>query len=455
MNLIFSRLVLLVVVLSVLAASGASAVLPSVDSDGRQLPSLAPMLKEVNPSVVNISTSTTQSIKQNPLMNDPFFRRFFNQRPGQQTPRTRRAQSAGSGVIIDAAAGTVITNHHVVDGVDEIEVTLADDRTYKAELIGSDAKVDIAVLQLKGFKNLTDIPLANSEALLVGDFVVAIGNPFGLGQTVTSGIVSALGRVGLGIDYENFIQTDASINPGNSGGALVNLRGELVGINTAILAPAGGNVGIGFAIPVNMAKASIDQILEHGEVTRGQLGVMIQDLSSDLAEAFGLDRQQQGVLITSVAENSAAEKAGLEADDIVVSIDSKALKSASQLRNSIGLKRIGDKVEMVVLRDGRRKTILAKVGEASQSFASSDSIHPFLDGAVFERNRRGDGVVVVDIDRESTAAGSGLIPGDIILGANRLRVSSIGDLQAAAATSEQRLVLRVKRGSGVIYLVLQ
>jgi len=455
MNVIFSRRALLVVILSLLAASGTWAVLPSVDSSGQQLPSLAPMLKNVNPSVVNISTSTTQSVKQNPLMNDPFFRRFFNQRPGQQMPRTRRAQSAGSGVIIDAAAGTVITNHHVVNGVDEIEVTLSDDRTYKAVLIGSDAKVDIAVLQLKDFNNLTDIALADSENLLVGDFVVAIGNPFGLGQTVTSGIVSALGRIGLGIDYENFIQTDASINPGNSGGALVNLRGELVGINTAILAPAGGNVGIGFAIPVNMAKASIDQILEHGEVKRGQLGVMIQDLTGDLAEAFGFDRQQQGVLIASVAEGSAAEIAGLMADDIVVSIDSKKLKSASQLRNSIGLKRIGDKIKLVVLRDGRRKSIVARVGEASTSFARSSSIHRFLDGAELESNRRGDGVLVVDIDRESMAGGSGLSPGDIILGANRLRVSSVEDLQAAAATSEQRLVLRVKRGNGVIYLVLQ
>ncbi|MFT5580758.1 MAG: serine protease DegQ [Paraglaciecola psychrophila] len=455
MNVFLSRLPLLAVLLLAFSASGSWAVLPSVDSEGRQLPSLAPMLKNVNPSVVNISTSTTRSVTQNPLMNDPFFRRFFNQPQGQQAPRTRRAQSAGSGVIIDAKAGTVITNHHVVKDVDEIEVTLSDDRTYKAELIGSDAKVDIAVLQLKDFNKLTDIALANSDQLQVGDFVVAIGNPFGIGQTVTSGIVSALGRVGLGIDYENFIQTDASINPGNSGGALVNLRGELVGINTAILAPAGGNVGIGFAIPVNMAKASIDQILEYGEVKRGQLGVMIQDLSADLAEAFGLDRQQQGVLITSVAEDSAAQKAGLEADDIVVSIDSKKLKNASQLRNSIGLKRIGDKVKLVVLRDGRRKSIVAKVGEAATSFGPSDSIHPFLAGAMLERNPRGDGVVVVDIDRQSPAASSGLMPGDIILGANRLRVSSVSDLQAAAAKFEQRLVLRVKRGGGVIYLVLQ
>lgn len=454
MNWSYCQRVLSIIVI-LLLSSGGHAALPAYDSDGRPLPSLAPMLKNVNPSVVNISTSTTRSVRQNPLMNDPFFRRFFNVPQGQQAPRTRKAQSAGSGVIIDAREGIVITNHHVVNGVDEIKVTLADDRTYKAQLVGSDAKIDIAVLRLKDFKNLTDIPMANSENLLVGDFVVAIGNPFGLGQTVTSGIVSALGRVGLGIDYENFIQTDASINPGNSGGALVNLRGELVGINTAIIAPAGGNVGIGFAIPVNMAKTSIEQILEHGEVKRGQLGIMIWDLTRDLAEAFGLEKQQQGVLITNVAEGSAAEDAGLKVDDVIVSIDNKKVKNTSQLRNKIGSKRIGDRVKIVVLRDGNEKTIRANVGESSQVFARNSTIHPFLEGAVLETNHRGDGVVVVDIDRESMAAGSGLIPGDIILAANRKRVSSISDLQAAVSKSDQRLLLRIKRGNLVIYLVLR
>src|SRR5690606_15540101 len=248
------------------------------DGDGRPLPSLAPVLKQVTPAVVNISTFTTRSVQQNPLLNDPVFRHFFRIPPGAQMPQQRRTQSAGSGVIIDIANGTVVTNHHVVDGADEINVGLQDGRTLKAKLVGSDPDVDIAVLKIEP-KNLTALTLTNGDTAEVGDFVIAIGNPFGLGQTVTTGVVSALGRTGLGIEgYENFIQTDASINPGNSGGALVNLRGELIGINTAIIAPGGGNVGIGFAIPSSMVRNSVDQILKHGEVKRGQLGVVIQDL---------------------------------------------------------------------------------------------------------------------------------------------------------------------------------
>jgi S1-C subfamily serine protease len=245
---------------------------PLVDSEGEEIPSLAPMLKQINPGVVNISTFSKRDM-QNPLLNDPFFRRFFNiPDPGpQHNIPQRRQQSAGSGVIVDVDEGTIVTNYHVIKDADEIHVGLTDGRSLEAKLIGFDPEVDIAILKVND-KNLTAIKLANSDVLEVGDYVVAIGNPFGLGQTVTTGIVSALGRTGLGIEgFENFIQTDASINPGNSGGALVNLRGELVGINTAILAPAGGNVGIGFAIPTNMVKISLDQILENGDVRRGQI----------------------------------------------------------------------------------------------------------------------------------------------------------------------------------------
>jgi Do/DeqQ family serine protease len=432
------------------------AALPVFDSQGEQLPSLAPLLKEINSSVVNIATYTTREVQQNPMMSDPFFRRFFNIPETQQAPQQRRAQSAGSGVIIDAKKGTVVTNHHVVDGADEIVVSLEDGRSYDAELIGSDPEADVAVLKLQDFKQLTELSLADSDNLLVGDFVIAIGNPFGLGQTVTSGVVSALGRSGLGIEgYEDFIQTDASINPGNSGGALVNLRGELIGINTAIIAPSGGNVGIGFAIPIKMVKSSVDQILEYGEVRRGQLGVVIQDLTTELAEAFDIDRQQQGVVIAEVQKNSAADEAGVIAGDIITHIDGKALESASKLRNEVGLRRIGDNVRLKLLRDGREKTIKVTIGEAQSTLASNSSDHPFLAGATLKADSQGEGVEVVSIERQSMAARSGLREGDVILSANRQRIVSLEDLNKAIDKSDKRIVLRVKRGNAALYLVLQ
>lgn len=437
-----------------LVAQAASAGLPMADAEGRSLPTLSPLLKQVNPAVVNISTFATRQVQQNPLLNDPFFRHFFN--VPQQMPKSRRTQSAGSGVIIDAKKGTVVTNFHVIRGADEIHVGLEDGRSYKATLLGSDPDVDIAVLQLEEFEDLAEIALADSDGLEVGDFVVAIGNPFGLNHSVTTGIVSALGRTGLGIEgYEDFIQTDASINPGNSGGALVNLRGELVGINTAILAPGGGNVGIGFAIPTNMARASIDQILEHGEVRRGQLGVIIQDLTRELAEAFDIDSQQRGVVIAEVQDGSAADKAGLKAGDIVVSVDGKTVESSAQLRNEIGQRRIGDGVKLTILREGKTRVVKAKIGEVTGTVAASGSVHRFLEGAVLKASDKVKGVEVVDIADGSTAASSGLRPGDIILSANRARVESVEDLQKAAAQSDQRLVLRVKRGNAALYLVLQ
>lgn len=437
----------------VLVASQSQAALPAFDSQGQPLPSLAPMLKEVNSAVVNIATYTKQDMN-NPLMNDPFFRRFFNIPDQRQAPQQRQ-RSAGSGVIIDAEQGTVITNHHVIHGADEIQVVLNDGRTFQAELVGSDPEVDIAVLKIEA-KDLTAIKTSNSDHVEVGDFVVAIGNPFGLGQTVTSGVVSALGRTGLGIEgYEDFIQTDASINPGNSGGALVNLKGEIVGINTAIIAPAGGNVGIGFAIPINMAKASIDQILEHGEVKRGQIGVSIQDVTPELQDAFGLKNGELGVLITGVAEDSEAEKAGLKPGDVITEVDGKATVSTGALRNAIGVKRIGEKVKISLIRDGKTKSLVCKVGEPMGVLASNGTLHKLLEGAKLENNPDGRGVVVTAIAPGSAAARSGLRSGDVIIGANRQRVEDLRGFQKSVSNNSESLLLHVQRGLGSFYLVIR
>lgn len=435
------------------AAAPGWAALPLVDGDGRQLPSLAPMLEQVSPAVVNISTRATRTV-QNPLLNDPFFRRFFNVPPGAQVPQQRQTQSAGSGVIINAAEGTVVTNFHVIDGADEIMVGLHGGRSFKAELIGSDPEVDIAVLKIES-DDLAESKLGDSDQARVGDFVVAIGNPFGLGQTVTTGVVSAIGRTGLGIEgYEDFIQTDASINPGNSGGALVNLNGELVGINTAIIAPSGGNVGIGFAIPINMARNSIEQILEHGEVRRGQLGVIIQDLTPALAEAFGLDRNAQGVVVAEVQPGSAAAKGGIEAGDVLVSVDGKPLRSAHQLRNEIGGRRIGETVKMTVLRNEKSRNVSVKIGKAEESPVARDRIHPLLEGATLRNSDDGRGVVVADITRDSPAAASGLRPGDVIISANRKAVANVTEL-GRQVSGAQQLLLRIVRGNAALFLVIQ
>ena len=342
--------------LSATPASSSARVAASVNP----LPSLAPMIKRISPAVVNIATEGRTVVRPNPLLEDPFFRRFFNLPEQQQQPRERRTESLGSGVIIDAAKGYVVTNHHVIDKSDQITVTLTDGRQLRAKIIGSDPEADVAVIQVQG-QNLIALSLANSDDLQVGDFVVAIGNPFGLGQTVTSGIVSALGRSGLGIEgYEDFIQTDASINPGNSGGALVNLRGQLVGINTAILAPTGGNIGISFAIPTNMVRQLVDQLLQYGRVDRGQLGVTVQDLNPQLAQAFGINNVQ-GALITQVLPNSAAAGAGLKLGDVVVAVNNKPIRDASGLRNTIGLLRVGDSITVDLLRNGQRLRLTARI----------------------------------------------------------------------------------------------
>ena len=338
-------------------SSTAFAAAPIVGPDGL-VPTLAPLLKDVTPAVVNIATKGHEAV--NPLYNDPLFRRFYNIPEGAPE---REVQAAGSGVIIDAKAGYVVTNNHVIEHADEIVVTLKDNRQLKAKLVGTDPDTDIAILQVEA-KNLTALVIGDSEKLQVGDFVIDIGNPFGLGQTVTSGIVSALGRTGLGIEsYENFIQTDASINPGNSGGALINLRGELVGINTAIVGPSGGNVGIGFAVPINMAQSVMQQLIAHGEVKRGRLGVEVQDLTPDIAEALRLD-VPGGAVISRVEPGSPARRAGLQPGDVIIAIDDGAVQNSSDLRNRIGLTPVGQTIRLTILRNGNRQTVDVKIEAA-------------------------------------------------------------------------------------------
>ena len=433
-------------------SSASLAALPVADSQGQPLPSLAPLIKEVKPAVVNISVTSTQHVR-NPLLEDPFFRDFFN--IPKNYKQERKATSAGSGVIIDAEKGTVITNHHVIANADNIEISLSDGRVFEATLVGSDPDVDIAVLSIEA-DNLSELKLADSDTSEVGDFVVAIGNPFGLSQTVTTGVISALGRTGLGIEgYENFIQTDASINPGNSGGALVNLRGELVGINTAIYSRSGGSVGIGFAIPSNMALASKDQILEYGEVRRGRMGIFIQDLDPALAEAFDLSKDQKGVLITKVEEGTPAESSGLKPEDIIIDVDGKKITKSAELRNAVGLKPIGTKLDVTVLRDGKKEVFNVEIADvdSKHGVAGKSKVIKKLEGARIKETDKG--VVIIQVEPGSEAAASGLRTNDLILSANRMPVSTIQELSKAVKKNKDKLLLRILRGDHVLFIVIR
>lgn len=424
------------------------------------VPSLAPMLKEVMPAVVNISVTSKQEI-HNPLMDDPFFRRFFGA-PEQQAPQEQESQAIGSGVIVDADKGYVITNNHVVDQADSIKVRLSDNREFDAKLIGKDPQTDVAVLQIKA-NNLKALSMADSDKLEVGDFVVAIGSPFGLRQTVTSGIVSGLDRQ-TGISeggYENFIQTDASINPGNSGGALVNLRGELVGIPSNILSRSGGNIGIGFAIPTNLAKSVMTQLIGHGSVERGRIGINGQDLTPELAKAFGLNSTNGGI-VTRVLPKSPAAKAGLKSEDIILAANGKDIENFAQLRNIVGLLRVGDKVELKVLRNGKPQTISVTVGKDSDQTTAGSDLNPALAGATFapidESAQQGDdtrGIVIKTIDPRGMAARAGLQQGDIIIAVNRQPVETMDEFRKLAGTKSGQLLLQVRRGNGAFFLLLK
>lgn len=430
-----------------LSIGPAGAALPAMIGD-QPLPSLAPLVEAASPAVVSIATRGTVETPTNPLAEDPFFQRFF----GVPQQRQREVRSAGSGVIIDTKNGYILTNHHVIDNADEIEILLADKRNLKATVVGSDPGTDIAVLQVEESDRLVQMPLGNSDDVRVGDFVVAIGNPFGLSHTVTSGIVSALGRTGLSIDgYEDFIQTDASINPGNSGGALVDLNGQLIGINSAIFSRSGGNIGIGFAIPVNIAKSIMAQLIEYGEVQRGLLGVSISDFNADVAKALGITGDIEGALVQEVVADSAAERAGIEVSDIIVAVDGKPVTGASDLRTTIGLRRSGDTVKIEVVRDGKKRSIKATLTElTSAQDLDAAQISPALAGAELENfagDQRGapSGIMVSSVAPGSPAAQRGLRSNDIITSVNRRRVRTIQEF-SELAEGQNLLILGLRRG---------
>jgi Do/DeqQ family serine protease len=458
----FQRSTLTAVLLVGLALSSHAA-LPQAVGDA-PVPTLAPMIKRVSPAVVNIATRGTirERAPQNPLLEDPFFRRFFD--VPDMGPRERQFQSAGSGVIFDARNGYIVTNAHVVDNATEITVTLQDGRDLTGTVVGSDVPSDVAVLKVPP-DSLTQIALGDSTRVEVGDFVVAIGNPFGLQHTVTSGIVSGLGRSNINGDgYEDFIQTDASINPGNSGGALVNLKGELVGINSAILSRSGGNIGIGFAIPVNMARGIMDQLLKYGSVKRGLLGVNIVTLTPDMAKALSLPENTKGVLVSQVTDHSAAHKANIKPGDVITSINDKSIRSNSELRNAVGLSRVGDKLDVALIRDRKPLHVTAVINDTptptrdakrkTEIGGSADTgpIHPGLEGATLADDPEG-GVLVRALEPRSTAAQL-LRTGDRIEAANRTNVGDLKDLREVAR-SGGALVLRVRRGNAVVLVPLR
>ena len=425
------------------------------------VPSLAPMLENVTPAVVNIYT-ISESEQRNQLIDDPFLRKFFNI-PNQQKSRKRNRSGLGSGVIINSKKGYVITNNHVIAKAKDIKVKLHDGREFKAKLVGADPASDIAIIQIKP-ENLTAIKFSNSEKLRVGDFVVAIGNPFGIGQTVTSGIVSALGRSGLGIEaYENFIQTDASINPGNSGGALVNLKGQLVGINTAIIGSRGasaGSVGIGLAIPVNMALDITDQLLKYGEVKRGYLGVSAQNLTDDLSKAFGVETNR-GAIITRVQKDSPADLAGIEVGDVVTKINNKAVENAASMRNKIGLLKINSTITLQINRKGKVLTKKVRIVEPDTAKIKNLKLNPRLSGVIFGDIKKNMpeygkviGIKIMKMRKDSKAFSVGIRPNDIVLSINNIPVQSLKDLEIVANNNDE-LVLHVQRQNRTAFILLK
>jgi serine protease DegQ len=432
--------------------SGAQATLPAA-VNGQPVPSLAPILEHVTPAVVNINTKSVQYVRSR---NSEFYSWFYGL---PNTPRERVTQSLGSGVIVDALQGYILTNHHVVGDADDISVVLHDGRTYSARLIGSDEGTDVAVIQIEA-DNLTALPLADSEQLRVGDFVVAVGNPFGLGQTVTSGIVSALGRTSLsGLGYQNFIQTDASINPGNSGGALIDLNGSLVGINTAIFSPSGGNVGIGFAIPSSLAERMMRQLVEFGTVRRGSLGMGVQDITERLARAFDVG-QRQGVLVTSVDPDSPADRAGLQAGDIITRLNGDRITNRKQFQNYEGLIELDSRVTIDYLRNDEATQVITLITEADRNEIQGKELHPLLKGTLLmnlpiQYKDRFQGVLIEEIERGSAAWELGLRAGDLITAINKAEINSLKQLTQGFERSRKEPMLHIYRNGRTYLLPLE
>ncbi len=418
-------------------------------------PSFAPVIKRVAPAVVNIGVRGTIAARPNPFFDDPGFRRFFGL-PPDAAPREREFRSAGSGVIVDARGGYIVTNAHVVKNASEITVTLVDDIELKAEIVGADDRSDVAVLRVKDGVLPAEIKLADSSQLQVGDFVIAIGNPFGLQHTVTSGIVSALGRTGISRDsLEDFIQTDAAINPGNSGGALVGLDGGLVGINSVILSQTGGNIGIGFAIPSNMVRSIMEQLIESGQVNRGQLGVTTLSLSPEFRKSLGLAENAQGALVSQVAEGSAAARAGIEVGDVITSVRGQPIRTNAELRNTIGMLKVGESVVLGLLREGKPLTLTAVLREPAQ-LADASAIHPSLAGAelVEASEDSAGGVRIRDVQPGSPAQQAGLLADDRIIAVNRVRIATLAELREAAK-GQASMLLQLRRGNQVLLLPLR
>jgi serine protease Do/serine protease DegQ len=420
--------------------------------DGQVMPSLAPMLEHATPAVVSISVVGTQKVEQQNIPDA--FKFFFGNRGQNQPQQKRQFRGLGSGVIIDSDEGYIVTNNHVIENADEIMISLKDGRQIEAKKLGSDAKSDIALLQIEA-DDLTEIKLADSDNLRVGDFTVAIGSPFGLGQTVTSGIVSALGRSNLNIEnYEDFIQTDAAINSGNSGGALVNLRGELIGINTAILGPGGGNVGIGFAIPSNMMNNLVEQIIEFGEVHRGILGVSGRSVNSEIAEAMELETNQGG-FIEQVMADSAADEAGIKAGDVIVAVNGKAIKSFSELRAKISSIGANKKVKLTIIRDGDKDVFTVKLKQDKSTNIAAKSIHRMLDGAQLENDSKKGVIIIEQVAENSPAKMAGLKSGDMITGVNRTRIKDIAQLRDYLKDKTGVLALNIVRDNQTQYIMIR